>query len=229
MSKRIVHIVGTGTIGEPLIGLFSHFKKEFGIDEVTFHKRTPLLDERAKVHAMVRKGATLCTDEQSVEKFEALGHKISYTTQEALERASVVIDCTPVGNKLKPQYVETSGPKVFMAQGSELGFGQPYARGINDESLNLDERFVQIVSCNTHNICVLLTTLGAAPGQEVPVTGPVGKGPGCGFWAPGWRVWLFFLRGIVPLLERWLGNLLARQFEGRHSKGIAKTVTKQRC
>jgi hypothetical protein len=46
-------------------------------------------------------------------------------------------------------------------------------------------------------------------------TGPVGKGPGVGFWAPMWRVWLFFLRGIVPLLERWLGNLLARQFEGR--------------
>ncbi len=49
-----------------------------------------------------------------------------------------------------------------------------------------------------------------------------------GFWAPMWRVWLFFLRGVVPLLERWLGNLLARQFEGRQSKGIAKTVTKQR-
>lgn len=59
-------------------------------------------------------------------------------------------------------------------------------------------------------------------------TGPVGKGPGVGFWAPGWRVWLFFLRGIVPLLERWLGNLLARQFEGRNSKGVALTVTKQR-
>eukprot|EP00919_Chromeraceae_sp_WS-2016_P038122 GHVR01091062.1.p1 GENE.GHVR01091062.1~~GHVR01091062.1.p1 ORF type:complete len:2068 (+),score=339.45 GHVR01091062.1:814-7017(+) len=59
-------------------------------------------------------------------------------------------------------------------------------------------------------------------------TGPVGKGPGCGFWAPGWRVWIFFLRGILPLLERWLGNLLARQFEGRESKGVAKTVTKQR-
>lgn len=56
----------------------------------------------------------------------------------------------------------------------------------------------------------------------------MGKGPGCGFWAPGWRVWLFFMRGVTPLLERWLGNLLSRQFEGRHSKGIAKTVTKQR-
>lgn len=58
--------------------------------------------------------------------------------------------------------------------------------------------------------------------------GSVGKGPGCGFWAPAWRVWLFFMRGIIPLLERWIGNLLSRQFEGRQSKGIAKTVTKQR-
>ena len=59
-------------------------------------------------------------------------------------------------------------------------------------------------------------------------TGPVGKGPGCGFWFPSWRVWLFFLRGIVPLLERWLQNLLARQFEGRHSSATPHTVTKQR-
>ncbi|ANB13964.1 U4/U6-U5 snRNP complex component PRP8 [Sugiyamaella lignohabitans] len=56
----------------------------------------------------------------------------------------------------------------------------------------------------------------------------IGKGPGCGFWQPAWRVWLFFLRGTIPLLERWLGNLLARQFEGRHSKAVAKTITKQR-
>jgi pre-mRNA-processing factor 8 len=59
-------------------------------------------------------------------------------------------------------------------------------------------------------------------------TPPVQKGPGVGFWFPMFRVWMFFLRGITPLLERWLGNLLARQFEGRHSKGIAKNVTKQR-
>jgi len=31
-------------------------------------------------------------------------------------------------------------------------------------------------------------------------TGPVGKGPGWGFWGPSWRVWVFFLRGILPLL-----------------------------
>ena len=52
----------------------------------------------------------------------------------------------------------------------------------------------------------------------LPAPAPHLQGPGVGFWAPMWRVWLFFLRGIVPLLERWLGNLLARQFEGRQSK-----------
>lgn len=31
-------------------------------------------------------------------------------------------------------------------------------------------------------------------------TGPVGKGPGVGIWAPMWRVWLFFLRGVVSAL-----------------------------
>lgn len=56
----------------------------------------------------------------------------------------------------------------------------------------------------------------------------IGKGPGCGFWQPAWRIWIFFLRGIIPLLERWLGNLLSRQFEGRQSKEVAKTITKQR-
>ena len=57
---------------------------------------------------------------------------------------------------------------------------------------------------------------------------PVGKGPGCGFWAPCWRVWMYFIRGVVPLLERWLGNLLTRQFEGRQNRGQVHRVSKQR-
>ena len=47
---NIVHVVGTGTIGEPLIGLLADNRDHFGIDEVTFHKRTPLVTERAKVN-----------------------------------------------------------------------------------------------------------------------------------------------------------------------------------
>lgn len=58
--------------------------------------------------------------------------------------------------------------------------------------------------------------------------GFVGKGLGCGFWVLGWRVWFFFMRGIIFLLERWLGNFLFRQFEGRYFKGVVKIVIKQR-
>eukprot|EP00767_Chilomastix_cuspidata_P003217 gnl/Chilomastix_cuspidata/3332.p1 GENE.gnl/Chilomastix_cuspidata/3332~~gnl/Chilomastix_cuspidata/3332.p1 ORF type:complete len:3611 (-),score=172.86 gnl/Chilomastix_cuspidata/3332:1097-11722(-) len=54
------------------------------------------------------------------------------------------------------------------------------------------------------------------------------KGPGVGFWAPLWRVWIFYLRGVVPMLEKFLSNLLARQFEGRKFKDIAHRITKQR-
>lgn len=54
------------------------------------------------------------------------------------------------------------------------------------------------------------------------------SGPGAGFWGPLWRVWIFFMRGIVPLLERWLGSRVSREFEGRYAKRNPSTVTKQR-
>jgi glyceraldehyde-3-phosphate dehydrogenase type II len=159
--KKIVHIVGTGTIGEPLIGLFTDFRDRMGIDEVTFHKRTPLASDRAKLNHLIQRGAKLAVDDDVRPEFERLGHEISYESQEALERATVVIDCTPAGNENKEKYYEgLSGPKGFLAQGSEFGFGKPYARGINEEVLVPGEdRFVQIVSCNTHNISTLIKTI----------------------------------------------------------------------
>ncbi len=158
--KKIVHVVGTGTIGEPLIGLFADFHKKLGIDEITFHKRTPMTTERAKVDHLLRRGAKLAVDSDKIADFEALGHNVAFETREALERATVVIDCTPAGNENKKVYETLSGPRGFLAQGSEFGFGKMYALGINDASLVPGEdRFLQIVSCNTHNIAVLIKTL----------------------------------------------------------------------
>ncbi len=158
---NIVHVVGTGTIGEPLIGLLADDREALGIDEVTFHKRSPLLTERGKVNDLVRRGAVLSVDDDKRQAFEELGHAPKYEAREAIERATVVIDCTPVGNKMKEDYyLHADGPRGFMAQGSEFGFGKQYARGINDEALShADDRFLQIVSCNTHNIAVLVKTL----------------------------------------------------------------------
>jgi glyceraldehyde-3-phosphate dehydrogenase (NAD(P)) len=164
MSK-IVHVVGTGTIGEPLIGMLADHREDFGIDEVTFHKRTPLLTERGKVSDLERRGAVLATDIERRADFEQLGHAPKYESRQAIERASVVIDCTPVGNAMKAEfYDQAPGPLGFMAQGSEFGFGKMYARGINDAALiRSDDRFLHIVSCNTHNIAVLVKTLAMDP------------------------------------------------------------------
>ena len=159
--KKIVHIVGTGTIGEPLIGLFTDFGRHLGIDEVTFHKRTPMITEKAKVNHLLERGARIAVDSDKIADFEALGHRVAYEAGAALERATVVIDCTPAGNENKKVYEKVSGPRGFLAQGSEFGFGKMFAMGINDEALVPGEdRFLQIVSCNTHNISCLIKTLG---------------------------------------------------------------------
>ena len=164
MAKKIVHIVGTGTIGEPLIGLFCDFKKELGIDEVTFHKRSPLTYDKSKVENLVKRGAKLIVDNHRWSDFKQLGLEPYLTTEEAIYKSSVVIDCTPSGighvNKKKyySKYDKVDGvnyKKGFIAQGSEKGFGTPYAYDINDKVLN-GEKFIQVVSCNTHNISVLL-------------------------------------------------------------------------
>jgi glyceraldehyde-3-phosphate dehydrogenase (NAD(P)) len=159
---NIVHVVGTGTIGEPLIGLLADNREHFGIDEVTFHKRTPLVTEKAKVGDLERRGAVLTVDDDRMSTFEELGHAPKYETREAIEQATVVIDCTPVGNEMKDRfYSAADGPIGFMAQGSEFGFGKMYARGINDDALiRGEDKFLQIVSCNTHNIAVLIKALG---------------------------------------------------------------------
>lgn len=166
MSKNIVHVVGTGTIGEPLIGLLSVHKEEFGIDEVTFHKHSARRDDKPKLDQLTRRGALLATDHDTMPKMKELGVDVAYESEEAIARATVVIDCTPTGTGLrnKERYYDKYANKVrgFIAQGSEFGFGKMYARGINDHILDPDnDQFLHVVSCNTHNISVLLKTLGA--------------------------------------------------------------------
>ena len=170
--KKVVHIVGTGTIGEPLIGLFVRKQKDLGIDEVTFHKKTPTPLDRPKIENLTRRGAKLCVDKEDWQKFEDIGYKPVYTRREALERAQVVIDCTPsgVGQQNKTEFYNSykNNTLGFMAQGSEFGFGKMYARGINDEAFDAGkDKFLHIVSCNTHSLAILTKTLGVDASHQV--------------------------------------------------------------
>ena len=165
MSKTVL-VIGTGTIGEPLIGLLSRLKSDLGIDSVIFHKRTPLDYEVAKVNSLIRQNANLAVNADRWREFQELGHEPKYTFEEALRLADVIIDCTPAGNENKDKHylgldAEASKRRVFIAQGSEKGFGPPYAYGINDNILGQlqSHRFIQVVSCNTHAIGRLIKSL----------------------------------------------------------------------
>lgn len=170
-SKKIVHIVGTGTIGEPLIGLFADKKDQLGFDEVTFHKRTPLLTDRTKVVNLLKRGARLACDDSARRGFRDIGIEAAYEHHEALRQATVVIDCTPsdVGLQNKKEIYEKYAHNTlgFIAQGSEFGFGTMYARGISDRILRHGvDQFIQVVSCNTHNLAVLIDLVGLAEGTD---------------------------------------------------------------
>ena len=163
MERKIVHVIGTGTIGEPLIGLLSDYRDQLGIDEVTFHKNSALRRDRSKVSDLLRRGARLSVDEGKEQEFRKLGIDPDFETEESIKRSSVVIDCTPkgVGHSNKVKYYEKFSDTVkgFLAQGSEDGFGKKYARGINDHALDSSDKFIQIVSCNTHNVSCVTNTL----------------------------------------------------------------------
>jgi len=94
---NIVHVVGTGTIGEPLVGLLCDMKHQLGIDEVTFYKHSPVLTDRPKVKGLLNRGGKLVVDKEKIKDFRELDLEPEYTAEEAIERATVVVDCTPKG------------------------------------------------------------------------------------------------------------------------------------
>jgi len=176
MARKIVHVVGTGTIGEPLIGLLCDFKDELGIDEVTFHKNSALLHDRSKVTNLLKRGARLTTNSDKFTSFNEIDLKPEFSTEDAIDRASVVIDCTPsgYGHKNKNEYYEKylNNTLGFVAQGSEFGFGKMYARGVNDKSLiHEEDKFIHVVSCNTHNLSVITDELALKDGSDNLING----------------------------------------------------------
>jgi len=158
-KKYNIHIIGTGTIGLPLVGLFARHKEKFNIREVTFHKNTPLIHDLANVKQLLKAGAKLTTDTDKFDKFQEFGIEPLFNRQQAIDNADVIIDCTPAGQALKHKqeyYLNRenranpwSKDKLYIAQGSEKGFGKIFAYGINNDALTNDS-FLQIASCNTH-------------------------------------------------------------------------------
>ncbi|MFB6274004.1 MAG: hypothetical protein ABEL51_14030 [Salinibacter sp.] len=170
MSQRVL-VIGTGTIGEPLIGMLAGLSGPLGLDEVIFHKQSPLLEDRSKVTHLLKRGAKLAVNGKAAEDFEALDMPPAYEKVEAIDRADVVIDCTPKGygniNKRDHYQHFEHNTHGFIAQGSEFGFGKMFAHGVNDDALvRGQDRYIQVVSCNTHNLAALVDTIALSAERD---------------------------------------------------------------
>lgn len=165
-----VLVVGTGTIGEPLIGLIADYKSYLGVDTLYFNKRTARVVDRPLVKDLQRRGAVLVTAPEDMQSFRDIGLDPLCSFEEALIEADVVIDCTPTGtgqqNKERLYSPNLDNTLGFIAQGSEASFGTIYVQGINDHIMEDPKtRFVQVASCNTHNMAALIKCL-AFKGEE---------------------------------------------------------------
>lgn len=169
---KILNTAVSGTIGKPFTKLCLRVKEALGFELVIFHKNRPELKRRAMLKRFRNNyGGKLAVYAEKMEEFKTLLSPLEiqpdYTFDEALEIIDAVVDCSDKGiaRQLKEKYYRHLKNKLgFIAQGSETGFGKPYAFGINDCALNPGkDKFIQVVSCNTHQILSVLKTLAFDP------------------------------------------------------------------
>jgi len=142
-----VLINGVGNIGTTLACLLFDFKSILNISEVIVFKNTPQLWRNVDLDFLRQKGITVLTSKM-----------IDYKAQ--IKAVDYIFETTAngIGLKNKSLYENLLNLKGVCAQGSEKAFGIPFMSGLNDNLIR-SEKFVQIVSCNTHGAASLLQTL----------------------------------------------------------------------
>jgi len=148
-----VLVNGIGNIGTTLLSFLIEYKEKLNIAELYALKNTSvhpwLMTDLEKLR---NKGVVICSkkNEKNLIPFDNILKKIDY-----------IFDTTAntFGLENKKWYSELPNLIACSAQGSEKGFGIPYMHGINNNQI-LNEKFVHIVSCNTHAIASLISTFG---------------------------------------------------------------------
>ena len=146
-----VLVNGIGNIGKTILGVLCDYKSKLDIDEIYALKNTEIRNwNREELNILKNKGVIVCTR----------GHQDYIHIEDIIEDIDYIFDCNAnkFGLKNKQWYNDLINLKGCSAQGSEKGFGIPFMSGINNQEVP-NHKFVQIVSCNTHALSSLLTTM----------------------------------------------------------------------
>ena len=143
-----VLVNGIGNIGTTILNLLVKYKSNFGIEEIYACKNTVQPWNRIERAFLEENGIIICTTKGST-TYPKFG--------DVLSLIDYVFETTSNGVGLKNKTLYSSYATLkASAQGSEKAFGKSFMSGINNGEIK-DEKFVNIVSCNTHGTAALLS------------------------------------------------------------------------
>jgi len=150
--KVRVAINGFGTIGKRVADAIS-LQKDMEVVGVT--KTKP--DFEAKL--AIKRGYKLyAAIPERVEAFEKAGLKVEGTIEDLLDKADIVVDCSPgkVGAENKAKYYERKGIKAIFQGGEKKDVAEVSFNALANYDSARGKRYVRVVSCNTTGLVRLL-------------------------------------------------------------------------
>ncbi len=159
--KVRVAINGYGTIGKRVADAVS---RQDDMEVVGVTKTKP--DFEAKM--AIKKGYRLyCAIPENLKLFEDAGVDVEGTVEELIEKADIVVDCSPgkVGAKNKPMY-EKAGVKAIFQGGEKKDVAEISFNALANYEKAVGKRYVRVVSCNTTGLVRVLYLLDENFGVE---------------------------------------------------------------
>ncbi len=159
-----VLITGAGNIGTTLANVLLANKELLSINTLWVLKNQIQPWQTADLDFLRRAGAVICTRERCAD---------CILLSEIESLVDYVFDCAASGTAraLRDYYDHLPRLVGACAQGSEKGFGVPFMTGVNPAAIRR-ERFVNVVSCNSHGTAAVLQTF-AGPQLEDLIEGDV--------------------------------------------------------
>ncbi len=147
-----VLVKGLGNIGTTLANILVDLKDQLNITNIYAVKHYPTNFKDDELFFLQTKGIKICVGGP---------YKDYPLLNDIINHIDFIFDCTNNGNalKTKPYYETLPNLKGVVAQGSEKGFGKSYMFGLKADFIK-NEKYVHVVSCNTHGSASILQALG---------------------------------------------------------------------
>ena len=135
-----VLVNGVGNIGTTLLNILNDYRELLGIKEIYAKKNILKSWDISDLRILENKGIKICLE--SLEDSDIYGKELNTVLFDSIkDDVNYIFETTAnkIGMKNLPKYKEMSNLIGVSAQGSEKGFGIPYALGVNDDKIKREK------------------------------------------------------------------------------------------